>query len=66
MTFNTDNFSQGDLSHLEETTVTRRVLHKGTVVVMREDQALRPDGEPCIRDVVEHPGGVVVMPPADA
>ena len=51
-----------DKTHLTETTVSKNVLHRGIVVNMRRDEALRPDGKPCVREVVEHPGGVVILP----
>lgn len=54
-----------DISHLKETTVSQATLHKSVVVNFRHDQVLSPNGQPCVRDVVEHPGGVVVMPILD-
>ena len=51
-----------DKAHLAETTVSQTMIHRGIVVNTRRDEALRPDGKPCIREVVEHPGGVVILP----
>ena len=45
---------------LEETTVKRNVIHRGRVVTLRCDDALLPNGKPCLREVVDHPGGVCV------
>lgn len=57
------NFDPGrDIAHLKEHMVSQTMIHKGIVVNVRRDEAKSPDGSPCIREVVEHPGGVVVMP----
>lgn len=55
-----------DKSHLTETTVSKTLINRGIVVNTRRDEALRPDGKPCIREVVEHPGGVVILPLLDS
>ena len=47
-------------SHLAETTLHQETLYEGIVVNVRLDKALLPDGSPCAREVVEHPGGVCV------
>lgn len=45
---------------LEETTVKKNYIYNGKVVNLRRDDALLPDGKPCIREVVEHHGGVCI------
>ena len=45
---------------LEETTVEKKYIYKGKIVNLRCDDALLPNGKPCIREVVEHPGGVCI------
>ena len=45
---------------LRETTVAQHVLYRGRIVTLRNDDALLPNGKPCQREVVEHPGGVCV------
>lgn len=50
------------LSHLEETTISSHVIHRGKVATLRVDQAMHPSGATVEREVVEHPGGVVVCP----
>jgi ADP-ribose pyrophosphatase len=45
---------------LRETTVARHVIYRGRIVTMRQDEALLPNGKPCLREVLEHPGGVCV------
>ena len=46
--------------HLTETTLSQQTLYEGVIVNVRLDEALLPDGKPCRREVVEHPGGVCV------
>lgn len=50
---------------LEETTVKRNYVYNGRIINVRKDDALLPDGRPCIREVVEHPGGVCIAPLTD-
>ncbi len=45
----------------EEKTVRRNYIYKGKIVNLRCDDALLPDGRPCTREVVEHPGGAAVL-----
>lgn len=45
---------------LEETTVAKHYVYQGRIINVRRDDARLPDGGPCIREVVEHPGGVCV------
>lgn len=45
---------------LRETTVARNVIYDGRIVTVCNDDALLPNGKPCQREVVEHPGGVCV------
>lgn len=49
-------------SHFEEKTLSSQVIHTGRVAKLRIDQALHPSGATVEREVVEHPGGVVVCP----
>lgn len=53
------------VSHFEEKTLESRVIHTGRVATLRIDQALHPSGATVEREVVEHPGGVVVCPILD-
>lgn len=46
--------------HLNETTVKKNTIYRGKIVNLRCDDARLPDGKPCTREVVEHPGGVCV------
>ncbi|MGE0199415.1 MAG: NUDIX domain-containing protein [Candidatus Melainabacteria bacterium] len=49
-------------AHLQEKTMKQHRLQEGRVISMRRDDALLPDGKPCTREVIEHPGGVVILP----
>lgn len=53
------------VSHFEEKTLSSHVIHRGRVATLRVDQALHPSGATVEREVVEHPGGVVVCPILD-
>lgn len=46
--------------HLHETTVKQNIVYQGRIITVRNDDALLPDGKPCQREVVEHPGGVAI------
>ena len=48
--------------HLIETTVERRVLHRGRFITFRVDTIEDPQGKQHPREVVEHPGAVGVVP----
>lgn len=47
--------------NLTEKTVKKNVVFRGKIVTLRCDDALRADGKPCTREVVEHPGGACVL-----
>ncbi len=46
--------------NLDEKTVRKNYIYNGRIINVRRDDALLPDGNPCIREVVEHPGGVCI------
>ena len=46
---------------LEEKTVRKNYLYRGKIINVRCDDAQLPDGRPCRREVVEHPGGAAVL-----
>jgi ADP-ribose pyrophosphatase len=48
--------------HLIETTVDRRVLHRGRFITYRIDTIVDAAGKRHTREVVEHPGAVCVIP----
>ena len=48
-----------------EKTVKKNYVYDGKIIKVRRDDAERPDGKPCVREVVEHNGGVCVAPLTD-
>ena len=46
---------------LEEKTVRKNYIYRGKIVNLRCDDASLPDGKPCKREIVEHPGGAAVF-----
>ena len=50
-----------DRTDLTEKTVNRNYVYKGKILTVRCDDALLPDGKPCQREIVEHPGGTCVL-----
>ena len=47
---------------LIEKTVEQQVLFQGSIIRVRKDTARLPNGRLAGREVVEHPGGVCVLP----
>ncbi len=45
---------------LHETTVNKNYVYNGKIINVRRDDAELPNGKPCLREVVEHSGGVCV------
>lgn len=50
--------SEGSLT---EKTLKRNVVFEGKLITVRCDDALLPNGKPCRREIVEHPGGASVL-----
>ena len=48
--------------NLEEKTLKQSYVHKGRIINLRVDDALLPNGAVSTREVVEHSGGVCVVP----
>ena len=46
---------------LTETPLEKNYLYRGKIVNLRVDDAELPNGKPCKREVVEHPGGASVV-----
>ena len=46
--------------NLEEKQLSSNYIFKGRIINLRQDTALRPNGNTATREVVEHPGGVCV------
>ncbi len=45
---------------LTEKTIKKNYIYKGKIINVRCDDAMLPNGKPCIREVIEHPGGVAL------
>ncbi|MDR2647791.1 MAG: NUDIX hydrolase [Oscillospiraceae bacterium] len=45
---------------MNEQTIAKHTVYQGKIITVRNDDALLPNGKPCKREVVEHPGGVTV------
>ena len=45
-----------------EKTLSREDIYRGRVVELHRDRILLPDGKESIREVMEHPGGVTIIP----
>lgn len=46
---------------LLEKTVNKNYIYRGKIINVRCDDALLPDGTPCKREIVEHPGGAAAL-----
>ncbi len=46
--------------NLDERIVKKNYIYNGKIINVRCDDAELPNGKPCIREVVEHPGGVCI------
>ena len=47
--------------NLEEKTTKVNYIYKGKIINLRCDEAELPDGRPCKREMIEHPGGASVL-----
>ena len=48
--------------NLKETQQKSEYIYKGKIINLRRDEALLPNGRTAAREVIEHPGGVCVVP----
>lgn len=46
---------------LKEQTAQKNVVFAGKIITVRCDDAVLPNGKPCKREIVEHPGGASVL-----
>lgn len=44
-----------------EKTVNKNYIYRGKIITVRCDDAVLPDGKPCKREMIEHPGGACVL-----
>ncbi len=47
--------------NLKEETIEKKYVYRGKIFSIRCDDARRPDGKPCKREIVEHAGGAGVL-----
>ena len=47
---------------MEEKTIEREFIYKGRIISLRVDKVFLPNGREALREVVEHPGAVAVVP----
>ena len=47
---------------LFEKTLSTERIYDGRIIGVRQDRVELPDGSPAYREVVEHPGGVAILP----
>lgn len=45
----------------DEKTINQEYLYKGKILNLKKDQVLLPDGNPAIREMVEHSGGSAIL-----
>ncbi|MEG0615322.1 MAG: NUDIX hydrolase [Oscillospiraceae bacterium] len=48
--------------HLSEKNISSERIYNGKIINLRKDTVLLENGENAIREVVEHPGGVCIVP----
>lgn len=51
--------------NLEEKQLEKEYIYNGKIINLRRDMALLPNGKTATREVIEHPGGVCVVPLTD-
>lgn len=51
---------------IKETTVNSEIIYDGKIIKVIKDTVILPDGNTALREVVEHPGGVGVLPITDS
>ncbi len=44
-----------------EKTLQNNYIYRGKILSLRKDDALLPDGKPCVREIVEHSGGACAL-----
>jgi ADP-ribose pyrophosphatase len=49
-------------TELEERVTSRREIYRGRYMYLEKDEIVRPDGSESWRDIVRHPGAVVIAP----
>lgn len=47
---------------LEETVISSKRLYEGKIINLRRDMVMLEDGQEAAREIIEHPGGVGILP----
>ena len=50
---------------LNEKTIKEEYIYKGRIINLRKDEVELPNGKTASREVIEHPGGVCILPLTD-
>ena len=50
------------MSKLEEKTVASQQVYDGVLLRVRSDTVRLPDGKQAVREYIEHPGAVMIIP----
>jgi ADP-ribose pyrophosphatase len=61
-----DKFHGGEHAELTETRVTHEAVFDGVLLHVRRDTVRLPDGRPAVREYIEHPGAVTIVPILDS
>lgn len=56
------NKDKNDASKLSESTVSSEIVFQGNLLQVQVDRVVLPNGKKTKREVVNHPGGVVILP----
>ena len=62
----TRKFHAAGHAALTETRVSGEAVYDGTLLHVRRDTVRLPDGRPAIREYIEHPGAVTILPILDS
>ena len=58
----TDTFHTGEHPDLTETRIASEPVYDGSLVHLRRDTVRLPDGARAVREYVDHPGAVMILP----
>jgi ADP-ribose pyrophosphatase len=61
-----DIFHDGGHAALTETRVSGEAVYDGVLLHVRRDCVRLPDGRPAVREYIEHPGAVAILPILDS
>ena len=50
-----------EMEHLQEKTIKSENIYSGRVIHLRKDEVILPNGKKSTREIIEHPGAVVIL-----